>query len=196
MFAEASNNIGRAAVAREQRLCSWVHIAQTMLVGLAGLSLLCGCGYNFRGAGLAAPEGVSTVAITIFGNRTIETGVETVFATELVDEFTRTKILKVTGQDSADAFIGGTITSIGTDTISHTASLGSDERRVFVTTEAFLKRKTDGAILWTDSSLSDQEAYRVAPSDRTVTDKNKREAIEKVLKRMAQNIHNRILWDF
>ena len=48
------------------------------LVALVALVVLGGCGYHFKG-GLMAPQGVETVAVTVLGNRTWETGIETIF---------------------------------------------------------------------------------------------------------------------
>ena len=154
-----------------------------------------GCGYHFEGMGLTAPKGVRTIAITVLDNRTSESGIETVFTSDLAYEFTRSKILRVVGTDTADAVLGGSISSLTVNTISRTSSYQSDERRVTITLDLALER-ADGTIIWSDRSLSDKEAFKVDPSNKLATEKNRRAAIEVISERLAEKIHNRILQSF
>ena len=162
-------------------------------VALVVLSVLAGCGYHFKGVGLSAPEGVQTIAIIVLQNRTSESGIETVFTGDLAYEFTRSKVLRVVDKDTAEAILSGSIVSLGVDTIAHTASYDSDERRVTVTLDLVLKRPK-GQVIWSGGGLTDQEEYKV--SDKLTTESNKRAAIEVISKRLAEKIHNRILQDF
>lgn len=160
---------------------------------LAVLAVLYGCGYHFKGMGLAAPEGVQTIAVTMLKNRTSESGIETVFTGDLAYEFTRSKVLRVVDKDAADAVLSGSIVSLDVNTISHTASYYSDERRVTVTLALALRRAT-GQVIWSDTGLSDQEEFKV--SDKLTTERNRRAAIEVMSERLAEKIHNRILEGF
>lgn len=163
--------------------------------GLVVLAAVTGCGYQFKGMGMQAPEGVRTIAITMLENRTSESGIETLFTGDLVYEFTRSKILRVVDKNTADAVLSGKVASLTVDTISHTASYASDERRAVITLDLSLRR-TDGKVIWADSALSDTEAFKVDSSDKLATEKNRRVAIEAISERVAEKIHNRILSDF
>ena len=166
------------------------------ILALVVFAALAGCGYHFKGTGLKAPEGVRTIAITMLENRTSESGIETFFTSDLAYEFTRSKMLRVVGKDTADAVLSGTVASLTVDTISHTASYYSDERRVTITLDLALKR-ADGKVIWSDSALSDKEAFKVVdPLDKLGTEKNRKVAIEAISERLAEKIHNRILSDF
>ena len=165
-------------------------VALVVFVAAAG-----GCGYHFEGMGLTAPKGVRTIAITVLDNRTSESGIETVFTSDITYEFTRSKVLRVVGKDTADAVLGGKVASMTVDTISHTASYDSDERRVIITLDLALER-ADGNVIWSNKSLSDKEAFNVVPSDKLATEKNRRAAIEAMSERLAEKIHNRILQGF
>lgn len=156
--------------------------------------LLSGCGYHFKGAGLKAPVGVETISVLVLENKTSEIGLETLFTGNLVYEFTRSKVLRVVGKETADAVLKGSILSVATDTISHTETFASDERRVTVTLDLILMR-SDGKVLWADAALHDNEVFQVA-SDKPTTDLNKRAAIEVLSKRLSEKAHNRILQDF
>jgi TolB-like protein len=153
-----------------------------------------GCGYSFKG--FTAPVGVRTIAIIVLENRTSESGIETLFTNDLAYEFTRSKVLRMVGRDTADTVLSGKIASLTVDTISHTAgSYYSDERRVTITLDLALKR-TDGKVIWSDRALSDKEAFKVDASDKLATESKRRQAIETVSKRLAEKIHDRILQDF
>ena len=165
------------------------------IVALVVFVALAGCGYHFEGMGLTAPEGVRTIAVTVLDNRTSESGIETVFTSDITYEFTRSKVLRVVGKDTADAVLGGRVASMTVDTISHTASYDSDERRVIITLDLALER-ADGNVIWSNKSLSDKEAFKVDPSDKLATEKNRRAAIETISERLAEKIHNRILQGF
>ena len=163
-------------------------------VVLMALMALDGCGYHLKGAGLTAPSGVQTIAVAILQNRTAESGIETVFTNDLVYEFTRSKILRVVDRDRADAVLSGTVMSMNVDTISHTASYESDERRVTITLDLALRR-ADGEIIWSDNALLDRHEYQVV-SDKLATENNRRAAVEALSERVAERVHNRILQDF
>ncbi len=164
-------------------------------VALFLFGLVAACGYHFKGAGLKAPEGVRTIAVTVLENRTSESGIERVFTNDLVFEFTRSKVLRVVEKDRADAILSGIIKSMGEQTISRTASYDSDERRVVITLDLTLKSE-DGRMLWSDAALSDREAFKVFPDDRLATDRSRREAIEAISERLAERTHNRIFTGF
>lgn len=160
----------------------------------AVLVIMGGCGYHLKGMGLTAPRGVHTIAVTVLENRTSESGIETLFTSDLAYEFTRSKIVQVVGRDTADAVLSGMIVSLKENTISHTATYDSDERRVIITLNLAL-RGTDGKVIWSRRRLSDREAFKVA-SDKLATERNKKAAIEVISERLAERVHNAIFQDF
>jgi outer membrane lipopolysaccharide assembly protein LptE/RlpB len=163
-------------------------------LALAVLVVLAGCGYHPKGMGLTAPAGVHTIAVTVLENRTAESGIETRFTSDLAYEFTRSKIVKVVDKDKADAVLGGIVLALKEDTVSHTASYESDERRVTVTLDLALKG-ADGKVIWSRRALSDREAFKVS-SDKLATERNRRAAIDVISERLAEKVHNAIFQDF
>lgn len=174
-----------------------MHLKETRkaIVAMVVLVALAGCGYHFKGVGLMPPAGVRTIAITVLENRTSESGIETIFTGDLAYEFTRSKVLDVVDKDTADAVLGGIISSMAVDTISHTASYMSDERRVTITLDLSLRR-SDGEVIWSDRALSGREAFKVSSDNKLETESKRRAAIEALSKRLAEKIHNRILEGF
>lgn len=165
-----------------------------LALALVVLLAASGCGYSFKAVGLTAPEGVRTIAVTVLENRTSESGIETIFASDLAYEFSRSKVLRVVDKDTADAVLSGCIVFLNVDAISHTASYQSDERRVTLALDLVLKR-TDGEVIWSVRALQDRECFKVS-SDKLDTEANERAAIETIFERMAEIVHYRILHGF
>ena len=55
--------------------------------------------------------------------------------------------------------------------------------------------RPDGTILWSRNGLSDYEAYDVG-ANKTLTNLNRRSAIEKLSKRLAETIYKSMTDDF
>ena len=152
-----------------------------------------GCGYRFTGSG-NFPAGVKTVFITILKNHTSETGVENVFTNDIVYEFTRNRKGALADMDKADAILLGVIESMSIETISRKGINTSIERRVAVVVSLKLTDQK-GKAIWSAESISVKEAYDVA-SDKIATEKNRRDAISALSKRVAEKVYNRLTEDF
>jgi outer membrane lipopolysaccharide assembly protein LptE/RlpB len=151
------------------------------------------CGYHFTGGG-NVPGGIKTLSINVFENRTAETGVENDFTNDLIYEFTRTKKVVLTTTAKADAVFTGVITSLRTEAISHKGLHTSQERRVVAWVNLKITDK-DGGLVWTANNMSENEAY-IVMSDKQATEQNRRDAIVKLSKRLAEKIYNRLTDNF
>lgn len=152
---------------------------------LAALLAVTGCGYHFTGRS-ALPQGIGAVRVTMFQNRTAETAVERVFSEDLIREFQRNGI-RVSPE--APAVVSGSIRSMTVDTVSRTGLITSVERRVRAVLNVRLH--DGGKLVWSADELSDEETYTVS-SDKSITEVNKRRAIEIISRRMAESIHDRM----
>lgn len=168
--------------------------ATQVAFALIVLLTLSTCGYQLKDRGLSAPEGVQSIAVPVFENRTAETGLETVFPDDLAYEFTRSKVLKLVDKERADAVLRGEITLVKDETVSLLENYEPAEMRVYIELQLSLMRR-DGRILWADTDFSDQEAYPVS-QDKQVSGRFRKAAIETMSRRMAERIHNQILEDF
>lgn len=157
--------------------------------------LLTNCAYHFTGSGARLPAGVHSVAIPIFGNQTLQTGIESDLTRALVDRFVSARQLSLTSQSEADAVLSGTVKSF---VISPTAvTLGTQaatEYRATLTIEATFKRQQDGQVLW-KGEMSEWRNYPVA-SDPAVTEANKQEAIRQASDLLAKKLYEMLLEDF
>jgi outer membrane lipopolysaccharide assembly protein LptE/RlpB len=149
------------------------------------LMMIWGCGYRFTGGG-DFPFQVKNVFIPVFENRTSETGIERVVTNDFIYELTRSSKVSVVEKEMADAVLWGNITSLSTQTLSRSGTQTPLERQV----RMFLDLKltdSQGKVLWAARGFSDDESYEVS-KDKFTTEKNKRNAIETLSKRMAEMI--------
>ena len=166
--------------------------------GLVFLAVLLsgGCGYHFTGSGAKLPAGVRSVAIPIFGNQTLQTGIETDLTGALVDRFVSARQLTLTTQNEADAVLSGTVKTF---IISPAAvTLGTQtatEYRATLTIEATFKRQEDGQVLW-KGEMSEWRNYPVVPSDPAATEANKKDAIRQASVLLANRLYELLLEDF
>ncbi len=157
--------------------------------------LIAGCGYHFTGSG-SLPAGVSRVFITIFENRSAETGVESTFTNDLIYEFTTNRLESLAQErSSADGILTGTIVSLNVENISRTTVSTAVERRVTGTLNLRLE-SPDGRILWSSGNVVERKAYAVVDGNKTATNQNKSDAILELSRRLAESAFDRLTDDF
>jgi hypothetical protein len=149
------------------------------------------CGYRFSGGG-ALPAGVQTVFVSIFENRTFEMGLENTITRWIINEFTRRKASAP--QDRADAVLSGVIRSMDSRSISRSRDETTLERRVTLVLDIELTDK-DGRTLLARPGISESEAYDVS-SDKQTTEKNRRDALDRLSERLGEKIYGRLTEDF
>lgn len=154
---------------------------------------LSACGYRFAGSG-SLPAGIKSVCIPVLNNRSSEAGVENTITNDLIYEFNRHDISVLSSKDKADSVLSGTVWSVIIETIAYRDPTKSSERRVTVTVNLKL-RSHSGKVVWSRTGLSDNEAYDVM-SDKLETEKNKKEAILVLSKRLTETIYMSMTADF
>ncbi len=162
---------------------------------LALVLALAGCGFQFAGAG-SLPGGISRVFISMFENRTSQSGIESIFTNDLINEFTTSRETSlVRDRSQADGILTGAIVGLSVDNISRASISTALERRVTGTLNLRLESR-DGRVLWSSGNLVDHQDYAVAEGDQATTDSNLREAIAELSRKMAQTAFNRLTDDF
>ncbi len=113
----------------------------------------------------------------------------------LVNEFSRSKRLKVVDEKNADLVISGSVLNISTNSISYGGDDRAYEYRVQVNIEVEARDARQDVVIWQNDSMSEVEEYHTSgvPNDVQV---QKRMAIQKVCKVLAENIHDRLFIDF
>jgi len=153
--------------------------------------LLAGCGYRFSGSG-NLPAGIQRVFVSTVANRTAETGLESVLTGDLRYEFIRND--RLAEETAADGVLTGVIKSLQVGTISRSGLETSLERRVSVSVDLKLTDR-NGKVVWFVNGIAASESYRVV-SDEQGTERNKRQALDTLLQRLAQNVYYRLTESF
>ena len=153
------------------------------------------CGYRFQGSATGLSSDIQSLAIPIFANHTIQTGIESEVTRALVEKFISSKRLSVTSSQQADAQIIGSVLSFTTFPVAVTSSRQvTTEYRATITVEIVLKRKRDGNILFREE-LAEWRNYPVV-EDLAATENNKWQAIRLISVLLAERVHDFILVNF
>jgi len=168
------------------------HIRNTAMIFFLCL-FVTACGYKFSGGG-DLPEGIHSLSIGVFENRTREIGLESQIANDLIYQFTRFRNIKLTDKNKADAQLTGIIKSAATRTITHESANVPTERRIQVVLDMKLT-SSDGKVIWSADSISAYETYDV-DSDKPQTEQNKKSALATLSSRVAERIYYRLTDNF
>jgi outer membrane lipopolysaccharide assembly protein LptE/RlpB len=161
-------------------------------IGWLAVALISGCGYRFSGGG-TLPRDVKHVFVAMLENRTEETGIESILSNDLIYEFSRSGTF-AKGERQADARLTGVIDAVTKGTISRISVNTSQERRVSLIISFRLTGK-DGEVLWSARRMSENEVYFVE-KDKETTEHNRRLAIRRLSKRLAEKVYQRLTDNF
>ncbi|UCD84735.1 MAG: LptE family protein [Deltaproteobacteria bacterium] len=165
------------------------------LVCVVHLLILSRCGYHFPGRGEFLTPEIQRIAIPIFTNQTTEVGIENYFTAALVEEFNRSKRIRLVREDRADATIKGTIKSYSSVPITFDAAGRVREYRCSMTVGVSLVEKESGEVLWGPSDLNDSEEYSADPNI-LVTESREGEAVKRIAEDLMEEVHEGIFEGF
>ncbi len=169
-----------------QRVFRCVFLPALLLAAALAIS---GCGYKVSGGGML-PGGITRVAVTIFENRSGETNVEGIFSSDIIYELTRNGKTVVSSLAAAEAGLSGTIVSVTTRSIARQSIHDAVERRVTATVSLKLSDAT-GRVIWQADRITENEAYAVV-EDKGASEQNKRQALSKLSRRLAERAYHRM----
>ena len=146
------------------------------------------CGYKFAGGG-DLPNGIKTVQVKIFENRTEETGLENIVTNDVIYEFTSNGKFASKGK-KAGGILSGVLKSLTVVSISRQSEDVSLERRVNLIVD-FKLVGMNGELLWIGNGIEQSEAYSVS-SNNSNTRENKKRAIQALSVKLAEKVFNRM----
>ncbi len=167
-------------------------------VPVFGLLLLAmavsGCGYRLRGT-RSLSGGWRKVAIGIFTNRTYESRIENYLHDALVEEFARNRNLEVVAPEEAELMVCGDITRISSYAISYSADDKTYEYRVVLTLNVEVVEAGSGRTVWHREGMNEVDEYKANLEPLTI-DRNRQQALQRICRVLAENIHDRLFTDF
>ena len=168
-------------------------IPKRMLGFLCLSILLTGCGYGFAGGG-GPPKGLNSIFVRLIENQTPEIGAELILTDQLKNEFIRKYKGEIVAEEQAEGILSGRITEIRSWTIARRSAQSPLEKRVYVTIDLTLKNQA-GEVVWFTRCMSCSEVYSVSQTDKSLTESNKRQAIELVCLRLGEEAYYRMTDD-
>lgn len=168
-----------------------MRLLRSLLVAASLLSLWA-CGYQLQGRVNALPEDVRSVRIELFKNQTLEPFVDNRVTNEVVSKFARGGALEVVEDpESADAILDGAVVAYSSSAVSYDERDRIVEYRSRMSAEATLRRRDTGRVLW-KGVISWFDEYP-ADADNAVQEDNEARVIEKLSRRIADELYARVL---
>ena len=172
----------------------------------AMLLFLCSCGYHFRSS--AEPVGVSldSLAIPLMTSTSSVVGFESDFTRIVRDEFISHAKVPITSQEDARYVLSGRIHDIRSDPMSYSYQqqtvqgiqstfTETNRKRLTLILSVSMVEKATGKVVWSDQTMMTRASYDVG-ADPLVNQYNQRLALERIAKRLAQQIYMRTLERF
>jgi hypothetical protein len=162
-----------------------------LLIGL--LPVLWSCSYRFSGTG-SLPSDITRIYVSVIENKTSDSGIEKYITDDLINEFILRRKDVLSRQEDAEGILSGSIEYIRDTPIAHSSQSKSTQRRVVL---GIVLKLVDqkGKKIWAVNGINANEAYKVT-EDKTLTEQNKKAAIQVLSKRLAEKIYNRLTDDF
>lgn len=136
------------------------------------------------------PADIRRIAIEMFDNRSGETGIESIITNDVINEFTRSPIVEVTGKEVAEAVLTGVIRAARTRSISHRSAYTTTEREITIVVDVALTTP-GGEVLWSVRGIDASGDYGVS-DEKIRTEQNKKSALADLSARLAQRIFYRM----
>jgi hypothetical protein len=122
-------------------------LAAALLAG-AGLALLGGAGCSHYGFSSAVKTHISTIAVPVLLNETLEYGAEQGVTDAIINEFTEDNALRVVGEEEADSILRGAIVLYERSVMSYDASGDPKEYKVRVVATLSYEDLTKNEVVW------------------------------------------------
>ena len=164
------------------------------LIPLLLFLFISGCGYRLRGT-QELREDLQRVAILSFTNKTVESRIENDLFNALVDEFARSKNLKVVAAGDADLLVSGSISAVENYSISYSPDDKTYEYRVVMTIDVEVTEARSRKVFWRRSAMQEVEEFKATDEPLTI-DRRKQAALKRICQVLAENIHDGLFTDF
>jgi hypothetical protein len=179
-----------------------------------------GCGYRLIGTQTMIPGDIRSISVGRFENNSRQEGLEKTLAFAFEREFYERGTLPLReNPNEGDGLITGTIREFKTRPVSFDEDDEALQYEAELTLDVTLLRQADGKVLWRGARLHAFEQYSVSPntvvpsssqfqqgtldfanlaqlSDIQLAETEKRLAIERMVRAIVRDVHDRILDDF
>lgn len=178
------------------------------------------CGYRLAGTQTVVPGDIRSISVGRFDNQSRQEGLEKTLTFAFEREFYERGTLPVREDPNAgDGIITGTIREFKTRPVAFDQNEEALQYEAELTLDVSLVRQADGKVLWKGSRLHTYDQYSVSPntvvpsssqfqqgtldfanlgqlSDIQLAETEKRLAIDRMVRSIVRDVHDRILDDF
>lgn len=140
-------------------------------------------------------EGIKTVSVDLFENRSSLTQAGVTFSNELIEEILKRTDTRVVSADQATRRISGTVTAITFSTLSRISTEMVDERLITVKLDVQL-RSPGNEILWSMKDFFCSDDYIVSGDSDIEDELNINKTVEKIAARAAERIVRQMMENF
>ncbi len=160
------------------------------------LLILLSCGYRFSPGGEQISPAIQNIYVDNFGNNTSEANAENQFRSAFIDRFRSTSRFKlIESYAQADAVLKGTIVNLVSSHLSYTSTNVAREDRVVVVLNLIFETRNK-EIIWANNAFSWYADYLVDPNNPTVTENNRRVAIQNLARDTSDKAYRAIMSGF
>jgi hypothetical protein len=154
------------------------------------------CGYHFSPGGEHIDKNIRTVFVENFKNQTSEENIENYIRNALINEFRkRSRFDLADNKKTSDAYISGSVNRSAISHLSYTSTDVAKEDEVNLILKIAFKKTGNNEIIWTDSNFKGKEAFLVN-SDPNRTERNRKNALKKLVDDMAERAYRNIMSGF
>jgi hypothetical protein len=195
-------------------------IARPLRLACLASLLLSACGYTLAGQQIRVPGEIHSVAVGEFRNESRQEGLSKTLAFAVEREFYEHGALAIREHPTeGEGVISGTIREFKTRPVAFNSDDEALEYEARLVLDVVLTRQSDGAVLWKGRRMQAIEDYAVSrqtvvPSssqfqqgtldfvnladltDIQLAETEKQRAIERMVRSIARDVHDRILDDF
>lgn len=159
-------------------------IMRRVLVVLALLSAVAGCGYRLESGTTRFTDPSVRLGVSPFANRSTTPDAGAVVAAHLREELRRSGFRGSFGNVGANYLIEGKVREIRADIFSHGSDRFSLENRLTLVVDIRVVEVVRGGVLWKEAGLTETASF-FSGTDAQYTEANRRAAFEEVVRRMA-----------
>ena len=159
-------------------------IAHRILIALALLSAVPGCGYRLESGTARFKDPSVRMDVSPFANRSTTPDAGAVVAARLREELRRSGFQGSFGSVGPNYLIEGKVLEVRSDIFSRGADRFSLENRLTLVVDIRVVEVVRGGVLWKESGLSETASF-FSGTDAQYMEANRRAAFEEVARRMA-----------
>ena len=162
------------------------HACQPIVAAVLVAAALSGCSHY--GFSASMKTHISSVAIPVLENETVEFAVGQGLTDALIEGFSDDNSLRVVGEDDAESILRGTIVRYSRPVLSYDAGGNPREYKVNVVARLSYEDLTNNAVVWEDE-VTGWAVYSVGGEDGELT--TEEEAQERAFAKLAQDVLSR-----